>query len=159
MGNTAKLQLHLLMTSPVFLSAVFSWLSAHLIKTLIRLVSGRVSSLKELFELLFWKTGSMPSSHCALVVALATSIGYRSGIHSDIFILACCFALVVVRDAVGVRRSSGIQAKVINEIGFVLSKKEMPDFKPVKEVQGHKPLEVIIGSLLGFFIGTAFSIL
>jgi len=110
--------------------------------------------------LLFWKTGGMPSSHSALVAALITSIGYHSGINSDVFILACCFALVTVRDAVGVRRSSGIQANIINKIGKELQKGEIiPSFNPAKEVQGHKPLEVVVGCLLGAFIGTAFSIL
>ena len=31
-------------------------------------------------------------------------------------------------------------------------------FVPVKEVQGHKPLEVVIGAVLGISIGIAFSI-
>lgn len=157
---SAKFQLQMFVTNPVFLSVIFSWLSAQFIKTLIRLLSGRVHSISELVSLLFWKTGGMPSSHSALVSALTTSIGYRAGINSDIFILACCFALVTVRDAVGVRRSSGIQAKVINHIGSELQKKEiLTSFSPVKEVQGHKPLEVIVGCLLGVFIGIAFSIL
>ena len=160
MGMSAKFQLQMFITNPIFLSAIFSWLSAQFIKTLIRLVSGRVHSRSELISLLFWKTGGMPSSHSALVSAITTSIGYRSGINSEIFLLSCCFALVTVRDAVGVRRSSGIQAKVINTIGTELKKKEVIDsFNPVKEVQGHKPLEVIVGCLLGVFIGTAFSIL
>ncbi len=160
MGMSAKFQLQMFITNPIFLSAIFSWLSAQFIKTLIRLISGRVHSLSELISLLFFKTGGMPSSHSSLVSALATSIGYHSGINSDVFILACCFALVTVRDAVGVRRSSGIQAKVINKIGAELQGKEIiSSFNPVKEVQGHKPLEVLVGCLLGVFIGTAFSIL
>lgn len=160
MGMSAKFQLQMFISNPVFLSAVFSWLSAQFIKTLIRLISGHIHSVSELFSLLFWKTGGMPSSHSALVAALTTSIGYHSGINSDVFILACCFALVTVRDAVGVRRSSGIQANIINKIGKELQKGEIiPSFNPVKEVQGHKPLEVVVGCLLGAFIGTAFSIL
>lgn len=153
------MQLQLFLVNPVFLSAVFSWISAQFVKTLIKLVSGRVKSLKELPELLFWKTGGMPSSHAALVTSVSTAIAYRSGLDSDVFILSCCFALVVIRDAVGVRRSSGIQANVINKIGSVLDEKSLMTFKPVKEVQGHKPLEVCVGCLLGLFIGTAFSIL
>lgn len=159
MGFTLKMQLQMLLANPVFLSAIFSWLSAQFVKTLIRLLSGRVTSLKELVELLFWKTGSMPSSHSALVTSVSTSIGYHSGIDSDVFILSCCFALVVIRDAVGVRRSSGIQASVINKMGSALQEKSLVTFSPVKEVQGHKPLEVLVGCLLGIFIGTAFSIL
>jgi acid phosphatase family membrane protein YuiD len=110
-------------------------------------------------SLLLWRTGGMPSSHSALVLSVSTTIGFRSGFTSDIFILAVCFALVVIRDALGVRRASGIQAKAINEIGSKLTENQLISFKSIKEVQGHKPLEVIVGCFLGFFIGLAFSIL
>lgn len=101
----------------------------------------------------------MPSSHSALVTTLCTTIGYRSGINSDVFILSIGFFLVTIRDAVGVRRASGIQATILNKIGQKLSEKGIMDFKPIKEVQGHTPAEVAIGCLLGFFIGLAFSVL
>ena len=101
----------------------------------------------------------MPSSHSALVTTLCTTIGFRSGINSDIFILAFCFFMVTIRDALGVRRSSGIQAHMINEIGDELNKQGVLNYKPIKEVQGHKPMEVVIGCILGGVIGVAFSVL
>jgi len=112
-----------------------------------------------LIELLFWKTGGMPSSHSALVAAVSTTIGFKNGISSDLFVFSCCFALVVIRDSVGVRRSSGQQAKALNELGARVSAKLKYQFKPVKEIQGHRPMEVLAGILLGFFIGVAFSTL
>src|SRR5574344_1670195 len=105
---TAREQIRLFFTNPVLLSCIFSWLSAQLIKTLIKLFSGKVHSIGELFELLFWRTGSMPSSHAALVTSLCTTIGFRSGINSDVFILSVGFFLVTIRDAVGGRRANGI---------------------------------------------------
>jgi acid phosphatase family membrane protein YuiD len=158
LGNI-KNQIHQIFTSPVFLSCITSWFFAQLIKTLIKLLTGKVSSIKQLFNMLFWQTGGMPSSHSALVVSVSTSIGVRWGISSDFFILALCFALVVVRDALGVRRASGIQAKAINEIGEDLEGKGIIRFKPIKVVYGHRPIEVIVGCLLGFFIGLAFTTL
>lgn len=155
----AKEQLHLFLTNPVLLSCIFSWLSAQLIKTLIKLFSGKVHSVSELFELLLWRTGSMPSSHSALVSTLCTTIGFRSGINSDVFVLSLGFFLITIRDAVGVRRASGIQAKLLNKMGKTLAEKNIIEFKPIKEVQGHTPAEVAIGCLLGFFIGVAFSVL
>ena len=101
----------------------------------------------------------MPSSHSALVTSLCTSIGFRQGVDSDIFLLSLAFMLVVIRDAVGVRRSSGNQAKVLNKLGKQLQDKDSIEFTPVKEVQGHKPLEVVMGCLLGLFTGIAFSTL
>jgi hypothetical protein len=98
----------------------------------------------------------MPSSHSALVTSLSTSIAIRNGLESDLFILSLFFALVVIRDAVGVRRSSGIQAKTINEMGDSLSQKKVLNYRPIKEVDGHKPIEVIVGSLLGVSMSLAF---
>ena len=157
--SNAREQIKLLFTNPILLSCIFSWLSAQFLKTMIKLFSRKVHSFKELFELFFWRTGSMPSSHSALVTTLCTTIGYRSGINSDVFILSIGFFLVTIRDAVGVRRASGIQATILNKIGQKLSEKGIMDFKPIKEVQGHTPAEVAIGCLLGFFIGLAFSVL
>lgn len=152
-------QLYLFFSQPAFLACLFSWLSAQLVKTLIKLFSGKVRSLKELFELLLWRTGSMPSSHSALVATLCTTIGFHSGINSDVFLLSLGFYLVTIRDAVGVRRANGIQAAMLNRIGRLLAAKNIiDDAKPIKEVQGHTPAEVVMGSLLGFFIGLAFSI-
>lgn len=153
-------QLKLFISNPILLSCIFSWLGAQFIKTAINLIYGRINSFSTLIEMLVWRTGGMPSSHSALVTSLCTTIGFRNGIHTDIFIFSLCFFLVVIRDAFGVRRSSGIQAKRLNEIGEELKNKEMiKDYTLVKEVNGHTPMEVICGCILGFFVGLAFSLL
>lgn len=159
MLSQAREQMHAFFTNPIFLSCVFSWFVAQFIKALIKLLSGKVRSFAELFALMFWRTGGMPSSHSALVCSLFTSIGFRDGFGSDLFCLSFAFAAVVIRDALGVRRSSGLQAKTINRMGEQLSDKKLIHFNPVKEINGHEPLEVIMGCFLGIFLGTAFSIL
>lgn len=153
-------QIKFLLLNPVFMACISSWLIAQFIKTAVYLITGRIGSLLQLFENLIWKTGGMPSSHSALVTCLCISIGYRNGFHSDIFVLSLVFFLVVIRDACGVRRSSGLQAKMINEIGNELKNKDIiSKFKGIKEVNGHTPLEVICGCMLGLFVGLAFSLL
>lgn len=154
-----KSQLHSLFTQPAIIACIYSWLSAQFLKTLIKLFSGKVHSLKELLELLLWRTGSMPSSHSALVTTLCTMIAFHSGIDSDVFILSLGFFLVTIRDAVGVRRANGLQAALLNMVGRSLAEKGIIEFKPIKEVQGHTPTEVLMGVLLGFVIGLAFSVL
>lgn len=154
-----KGQLYSFFSQPAIIACVFSWLSAQFLKTLIKLFSGKVHSLKELLELLLWRTGSMPSSHAALVTTLCTTIGFRSGVDSDVFVLSLGFFLVTIRDAVGVRRANGLQAALLNKLGRCLADKGIVDFKPIKEVQGHTPTEVLMGILLGFVIGLAFSVL
>ena len=146
------------LSNPVLLACISSWFCAQFIKTVISILYGRIHSLYELVENLIWKTGGLPSSHSALVASLSTTVGFRNGICSDIFILSLCFFMVTIRDAVGVRRSNGIQAQKINEIGRLLNKKDIIDYKPIREVNGHTPMEVTIGCLLGFFIGLAFSL-
>lgn len=146
------------LSNPVLLACISSWFCAQFIKTVISILYGRIHSLYELVENLIWKTGGLPSSHSALVASLSTTVGFRNGISSDIFILSLCFFMVTIRDAVGVRRSNGIQAQKINEIGRLLNKKDIIDYKPIREVNGHTPMEVTIGCILGFFIGLAFSL-
>ena len=98
----------------------------------------------------------MPSSHSALVVSLTTAIAFREGLNSSVFILSSFFALVVIRDALGVRRAAGLQAKALNQLGKELNARYGTSYRPVKEVHGHTPAEVAVGSVLGFCIALAF---
>jgi acid phosphatase family membrane protein YuiD len=56
-----------------------------------------------------------------------------------------------------VRRSSGLQAKVLNLLGRNVEQKLAVEYHPVKEVNGHTPLEVVVGALLGVFIAAAYA--
>lgn len=153
-------QLILFLQNPIFQAAIFSWLGAQFIKAAIKLIYGKIHSIGELLEVMIWRTGGMPSSHSSLVTSLCTTIAFRHGFHSDFFIFSLGFFLVVIRDAFGVRRSSGLQAKKINEIGNELKDKNIiENYKPIKEVDGHTPMEVLCGCLLGFFVGLSFSLL
>lgn len=145
-----------LFTNPVFLSAVFSLLMAQFLKAIINLFRYRSTSFREVLSTFFWRTGGMPSSHSSLAISIATAIAFVEGIDTSIFVLALFFALVVIRDALGVRRSSGLQARTLNQLGRSLSAKLGIPFHPVKEVHGHSPSEVAAGALLGFFIALAF---
>ena len=160
MSLTFREQFIQFLLNPIFLSCIFSWLGAQFLKTAIKLIYGRIHSLTDLLELMFWRTGGMPSSHSALVTSLCVTIAFRHGLDSDIFVFSLCFFLVVIRDAFGVRRSSGIQARKINELGNELAQKNILEkYKPIKEVDGHTPMEVLCGCLLGFFVGLSFSLL
>ncbi|GAB1481355.1 divergent PAP2 family protein [Treponema sp.] len=145
--------------NPVFLSALTSWFLAQLLKAIIVLLRSPRRSAREITLTLMWKTGGMPSSHSSLVAALATAVGIQEGINSTLFIVTLCLALIVIRDSLGVRRSSGLQARSLNMLGKEVSNRFGVDYKPVKEIQGHAPLEVIIGALLGLFIAAAFTLL
>lgn len=146
-------------SNPVFLSAIFSLLTAQFLKAVVNIFRSKARNFREVILTFFWKTGGMPSSHSALAVSIATAIAFRQGPDTSIFILAAFFSLVVIRDAMGVRRAAGLQAKALNLLGKELNARDGIPYRPVKEVHGHSPAEVVVGSLLGFFIALAFSTL
>ncbi|MDR2479980.1 MAG: divergent PAP2 family protein [Treponema sp.] len=145
--------------NPIFLSSASSLFTAQITKAIIFLLSRRRRSLREAIEIAIWRTGGMPSSHSAVVCALSTSVAFVEGIASNLFVFSCWFTLVVLRDALGVRRSAGLQARALNTLGKQSAEKLGLDFHPVKEIQGHTPLEVVVGGLLGIFIAAGFALL
>jgi acid phosphatase family membrane protein YuiD len=144
--------------NPIFLSSVSSWFIAQLIKTVVVLL-GRKRSLRNFVETIIWRTGGMPSSHAALVSSMTASVGFLEGIRSNLFVVTFFITLIVLRDAMGVRRSSGLQARALYALGKQAAEKLEVEFHPVKEVHGHKPLEVVLGALLGIFIAAAYAFL
>jgi len=146
-----------LFENKIFLSTVVSLCSAQILKVIIYLCNSRKrKKSRELIEILTWRTGGMPSSHAALVSSLCASVAFFEGITSNLFIFSFWFALVVLRDAMGVRRSAGLMAKTLNDLGKQASEKTGIKFHPVKEIQGHSPPEVIVGGLLGISIAVVF---
>ena len=145
--------------NPVFLSSLSSWFFAQLLKAVIVLLRSSRRSARDIALTLMWKTGGMPSSHSSLVTALATSVAFTEGLGSTMFIVTLCLALIVIRDSLGVRRSSGMQARSLNLLGRGVGERLNLEYHPVKEIQGHSPLEVLVGSLLGLFIAAAFALL
>jgi uncharacterized protein len=145
-----------LLSNPIFLSAVFSLLTAQFIKSIVLVLKSRARSFRAVLATFLWKTGGMPSSHSALAISIAASIAIVDGPNSSLFVLALFFALVVIRDALGVRRAAGHQARALNQLGRDLASRLGMGFHPVREVHGHNPAEVLVGGLLGFFIALAF---
>ena len=103
----------------------------------------------------FMETGGMPSSHSAMVAALSTGVALSEGVGSPIFAISAVFALIVMYDATGVRHSSGVQARLLNELiqelGAVVREGFAP--KPVRVLLGHTYLEMLAGLLLGIGVG------
>lgn len=100
--------------------------------------------------------GGMPSSHAATTVSLATMIGRSQGTTSPIFALALIFALVVMYDACGVRRETGKQAHILNEIVNTPGLTKVQVNEKLVELVGHTPIQVIVGAFIGFVVGMIF---
>jgi acid phosphatase family membrane protein YuiD len=145
-----------LLTHPVFLSAFSSWFTSQILKSLVALLRNRPRTAKSILLNLFWTTGGMPSSHSAVVSALATSVGFVQGVDTPLFIVTLFYAILTFRDALGVRRAAGMQARAINQLLRYLARDRKLRVKPVKEINGHTGPEVVVGAVIGFFIAVAF---
>lgn len=133
--------------SPYLIAIFIAWVAAQGSKYLIEAV--RTKSLSSFRQL--YLSGNMPSSHSAASVALATIIGFRTGVGSAIFAIAALFAAIVMYDAVMVRRSSGEQGAAIRE----LIREHKSKIRLPRAAKGHEPLEVAVGATLGFVVGLA----
>ncbi len=126
-----------------------AWFVAQMIKIIVNAVLHKNFDFRLLVS-----SGGMPSSHSALVCALTAATGRIEGIYSTYFALAAVLALVVMYDACNVRRAAGEQAKILN---YIMEKwKDMTPSvvtRELKELLGHTPFQVIMGALLGIFIG------
>ena len=100
--------------------------------------------------------GGMPSSHSAIVIALATLIGKNLGVDSPIFAVTLIFAFIVMYDACGVRRAAGKQAKVLNEIVNTRGLSNLQVQEKLQEALGHTPIQVFVGALIGLIAGLIF---
>ncbi|MDR0322603.1 MAG: divergent PAP2 family protein [Treponema sp.] len=153
---TAAEAIKSLFENKLFLSTVSSLCIAQVLKLFFYLLRNRNRSKLVAVETVIWRTGGMPSSHSAAVCALATSAGITEGVDSNLFVLCLVFAMVVLRDSVGVRRAAGMQAKALNNLGKQSAKLTGLEFRSVKEIQGHSVPEVIVGALLGIVIAFVF---
>ena len=91
-------------------------------------------------------------------MGMAISVGLISGFNSVSFAIALCLALIVMYDAAGVRRTVGLQAKVLNEmLSELLSDHPKLSGERIKEFLGHTPVEVFVGAALGSVIAILFN--
>ena len=126
--------------SSYIVAPIIAWILAQTFKYLGQ--AYKVSSFRDLS--FFYKSGNMPSSHAALMLSLLTVVGVKDGTGSALFAVVGVLAMIVLYDAVNVRRAVGEQGQVLHE----LAKKA--GLKPTFHMaMGHRISEVTVGSLLG----------
>ena len=126
-----------------------SWLIAQLLKTIINAVMlGKIDIER------MWGSGGMPSAHSATACS----------VHSSVFAVAFVVAVIVMYDAMNVRRETGEQSKILNQMirqWMDEGSKHAPilaDHK-LKELVGHTPVEVLSGAAVGICMGLMIPIL
>ncbi|CAJ2631314.1 unnamed protein product [Trifolium pratense] len=97
-----------LASNPTFVSGLFAWFVAQSIKVFLNFFVERKWDLR-----LMCASGGMPSSHSALCTALTTSVALCHGVADSLFPVCLGFSLIVMYDAIGVRRHAGMQAQKI----------------------------------------------
>lgn len=133
--------------NPTIWSAFIAWLIAQATKMACFFARTRKINFAYLVS-----TGGMPSAHSAMAAALATSVGLRVGAGDPFFAVTLAFAVVVMFDAQSVRRATGLQARVLNQIVDELFKTRRITEGRLGELFGHTPLEVFLGMLMGFCV-------
>ncbi|XP_056174132.1 uncharacterized protein LOC115677989 isoform X2 [Syzygium oleosum] len=95
-----------LAANPTFVSGFLAWFFAQSVKVILNFYVERIWDLRILFA-----CGGMPSSHSALCTALTTSVALCHGMTDSLFPVCLGFSLIVMYDAIGVRRHAGMQAE------------------------------------------------
>jgi uncharacterized protein len=131
------------------------------------LISGFIAQICKLFiksnRVKFdWESIStysgMPSSHSAITVSLTTTVGLFQGISSPLFAACFIFSVIIIRDALGIRRYVGQHSEILNDLIKDLRKDNVAleeKYPRLVERVGHTPAQIIVGSLIGFIISLA----
>lgn len=133
----------------ILCAACSAWFLAQIIKTVTTVIRDK----KFVFERIYGP-GGMPSGHSAMVCAAVIAVGRVCGTETPTFAIMVMFALVVMYDAVGVRREAGNHAHELNKLKKILKYDlKEPDEerreREFKEILGHTPLQVVCGAALG----------
>lgn len=143
-------QLKILFSNYIFMTTIIAWFAAQFIKMIISLIKER--RFKPM--LMLFSCGGMPSSHTATVSSLFSASAIMCGFGSPEFAISFVLMMVVITDALGVRREAGRHAKVLNKVmEEIFSGDSERSERALKELVGHTPFQVAMGALVG--VGTA----
>lgn len=136
----------------IFWTVVLAWAVAQSLKILLGIIREQRFDFRWLFV-----TGGMPSTHVAGVTALSVSVGRYTGFDSILFAACAVFTLIVLFDAQGVRRITGLLAKTANRLIEDLYAHrdwhaEEARMERIKELSGHTLLQVLGGALVGALV-------
>lgn len=136
-----------LFSNYVLIAALTAWSIAQIIKVPLEYFQTRSWNWA-----LLLRAGGMPSSHSALVTAIAHATGLFAGFDQPAFALAVALAMVVVYDATGIRRQAGMHATLINAMINDLASGHPLKEEQLREVLGHTPLQALGGVILGIVV-------
>jgi len=132
----------------ILLLPILSGLIAQLAKLFFQ-TNGQKFSFKNAFSY-----AGMPSGHSAIVVSLATITLLKFGLSSPLFAVSFFLAVIIIRDATGLRRYLGQHGQTLNVLVKDLGEDELLDksYPHLLEKIGHTPMQALVGGLIGFFV-------
>ncbi len=139
------INLYDIFASPVFWAIIVAVCIAQFTKiALLVFKQGQKFIWQDLFV-----TGSMPSAHAAIVTAMTVILLLTEG-FSPLFFVSFVITAIVIRDAVGVRRTVGEESRVLTNVITVLKTKfHINISRKMHQSLGHQPIEVFVGTLIG----------
>ena len=132
---------------PWFISAFVASGSAQLLKFAVSSLRARKPCWHELLA-----AGGMPSGHSALVSALAFAVGFTDGFDAPYAMIAVGLGLIVLVDAVTLRREAGEHARLLNRLVKHLNNindEDRLEAARLEEGLGHSMREMLAGVVFG----------
>lgn len=129
------------------LAPILGYLVAQSIKYLLK--SAQTRSWKDML-----RSGNMPSSHSAVVMAPLTAILVHDGV-TDVFAVLATVAMITIYDALVARRSIGEQGQALLRL---IEKSPFAKDPLPRIALGHRPLEVAAGIAVGIMVGAIVAI-
>ena len=138
-----------------FWSGVIAIVTAQLFKPIFHFLRKREWTPRIILE-----SGGFPSSHTAAVFALCLAVGVQENFYSTIFSVTLIFSIIIAYDAANVRYYAGQNIQVTHQLIKDIQELTALEFDDpiyaikVKEVLGHKWIEVIAGGIWGILVAT-----
>lgn len=127
-----------------FVIPIMSWIMAQVAKIFITGIKDTDWNWRYIY-----RSGGMPSAHTTVIVSLCTVLAYRLGTQSPEFGIACILASIVMYDAINVRHAVGEHAQALRAIMPEVFKNGRPPKMIIHQSNGHTPLEVLAGLVIG----------
>lgn len=132
-----------LINNKIFLAVIIAAIISQGLKIILNMSKDK----KGLTLIDFVVTGGMPSTHSALVSSLFAILLFETGLSAATVISIVLF-IIVITDSIGVRRTAGEEAEALNKI----IKIEKLKIHQLHYAHGHKPIQVLAGIAIGFFV-------
>jgi acid phosphatase family membrane protein YuiD len=131
----------------IITSAALAWFTAQVLKILIGFLRYGSGEKPRAMWRMIW-AGGMPSAHSALVTASTLALFWSCGPQSPLYGFALVMTGIVIYD-----RSRMFAIFTTFQKKFPALKREVRNDPQLQDLVGHRPLEIMVGILIGLGVG------